>query len=185
MKKWYRIDRDNFLVPRVHILFVWCRAVSLLLLCPSFLLNLEIMRPLTTVRFRLLSFGLCLALISRTAPRVRLEPLKSARSTQSAERLKSTDRGTMMMKRLLLAACLVGMASGFSVLEGLKMPSLQGMVKAVENKEKFGDKKLVVITGTSSGVRPLRLRPTPSVRCLDSALLAALHPRRGLLCAER
>ena len=132
-----------------------------------------------------MSFGLCLALISRTAPRVKLEPLKSARTTHSAERLKDTDRGTMMMNRLLLAACLVGMASGFSVLEGLKMPSLQGMVKAVENKEKFGDKKLVVITGTSSGARPLRLRPTPTVRWLDSALLAALHPRRGLLCAER
>lgn len=73
MKKRYRIDRDIFLVPRVHILFVWCRAVSLLLLCPSFLLNLEIMRPLATGRFSS-SVGLCLALISRTAPRVRLEP---------------------------------------------------------------------------------------------------------------
>ena len=88
----------------------------------------------------------------------------------------------MMMKRLLLAGCLVGMASGFSVLEGLKMPSLQGMVKAVENKEKFGDKKLVVITGTSSGVRPPAIAPDAkrSLSRLRPACRAASSARTSL-----
>ena len=31
MKKWYRIDRDNFLVPRVHIQFVRRREASAIL----------------------------------------------------------------------------------------------------------------------------------------------------------
>lgn len=68
--------------------------------------------------------------------------------------------------RLLVAACLVGSAVGFEQLAGFKMPSLQGMKKAIENKEKFGDKKLAVITGTSSGVAPAPLA------------LSLLHPQK-------
>lgn len=53
--------------------------------------------------------------------------------------------------RVVLASCLVGSALGFEQLAGFKMPSLQGMQKAAQNKAKFGDKKLAIVTGTSSG----------------------------------
>jgi len=46
----------------------------------------------------------------------------------------------------------VGSATAFEQLAGFKMPSLQGMKKAAENKAKFGDKKLAIVTGTSSGL---------------------------------
>jgi len=54
--------------------------------------------------------------------------------------------------RLVLASCLAGSALGFEQLAGFKMPSLQGMQKAAQNKAKFGDKKLAIVTGTSSGL---------------------------------
>lgn len=55
--------------------------------------------------------------------------------------------------RLIVAsACLMGSALGFEALAGFKMPSLQGMQKAAANKAQFGDKKLVIVTGTSSGL---------------------------------
>jgi hypothetical protein len=53
--------------------------------------------------------------------------------------------------RVVLASCLVGSALGFEQLAGFKMPSLQGLQKAAQNKAKFGDKKLAIVTGTSSG----------------------------------
>jgi hypothetical protein len=54
--------------------------------------------------------------------------------------------------RVVLASCLVGSALGFEQLAGFKMPSLQGLQKAAQNKAKFGDKKLAIVTGTSSGL---------------------------------
>jgi len=53
----------------------------------------------------------------------------------------------------------MGSALGFEALAGFKMPSLQGMQKAAANKAQFGDKKLAVVTGTSSGV-PFVVLPT-------------------------
>jgi hypothetical protein len=75
--------------------------------------------------------------------------------------------------RLLVAACLVGGALGFEQLAGFKMPSLQGMKKAIENQNKFGDKKLAVVTGTSSGARPAPPRPAPPSRRPTCGLLLA------------
>jgi protochlorophyllide reductase len=53
---------------------------------------------------------------------------------------------------IVASALLMGSAVGFEQLAGFKMPSLQGMQKATENKAKFGDKKIAVVTGTSSGL---------------------------------
>jgi hypothetical protein len=64
------------------------------------------------------------------------------------------------MRRIILAsAFLVGSAVGFEQLAGFKMPSLQGMQKAAQNKAKFGDKKLAIVTGTSSGADPVVILP--------------------------
>ena len=75
--------------------------------------------------------------------------------------LKETLQAAMpSMRRIILAsAFLVGSAVGFEQLAGFKMPSLQGMQKAAQNKAKFGDKKLAIVTGTSSGADPAFLLP--------------------------
>ena len=86
------------------------------------------------------------------------------------------------LSRVILATvCLVGMASGFEQLAGFKIPSLQGMRKAAENKAKFGDKKLVVITGTSSGGCP---RACVWVVYIAPRLEPCIVPRAHVQCSD-
>ena len=76
---------------------------------------------------------------------------------------------------IVASALLMGSAVGFEQLAGFKMPSLQGMQKATENKAKFGDKKIAVVTGTSSGACPSPSRlPARSPR-LPQSFLARLR----------
>uniref|UniRef100_A0A7S0HVC1 protochlorophyllide reductase n=2 Tax=Phaeocystis antarctica TaxID=33657 RepID=A0A7S0HVC1_9EUKA len=58
----------------------------------------------------------------------------------------------MAMSRLLVVASLLNVASGFKFLSNFKMPSLQDKLNAQKADAKFGTKKLVVVTGTSSGL---------------------------------
>lgn len=53
---------------------------------------------------------------------------------------------------LLFVVALSSLANGFKGMSNWKLPSLKGTLLELEAKEKFGDKKLVVITGTSSGL---------------------------------
>jgi len=85
--------------------------------------------------------------------------------------------------RLVLASCLAGSALGFEQLAGFKMPSLQGMQKAAQNKAKFGDKKLAIVTGTSSGARqPPHARSAPPGPGARAVLCASAppHPAAGV-----
>jgi NAD(P)-dependent dehydrogenase (short-subunit alcohol dehydrogenase family) len=56
------------------------------------------------------------------------------------------------MKICSLLALLAPCAHGFKFMSNWKMPTLQGQMQKIATDEKFGDKKLVVITGTSSGL---------------------------------
>jgi len=84
-------------------------------------------------------------------------------------RISYTKLSTSMpsASRLLVAsACLMGSALGFEALAGFKLPSLQSMQKAAANKAQFGDKKLAVVTGTSSGAPFVFLpRSAPLLSC--------------------
>lgn len=86
-----------------------------------------------------------------------------------------------LFSRFVLASCLVGSALGFEQLAGFKMPSLQGLQKAAQNKAKFGDKKLAIVTGTSSGSCRHHLACTayawPPIRSSSSAVLPPTRPR--------
>ena len=57
-----------------------------------------------------------------------------------------------MTSRLVLVACLVAAANGFKFMANWKMPSISRALQSRQTAEKFGDKKLVVVTGTSSGL---------------------------------
>ena len=46
----------------------------------------------------------------------------------------------------------LGLAGGFKGMANWKVPSLGDQLTKMKTAEKFGDKKLVVITGTSSGL---------------------------------
>ncbi len=61
-------------------------------------------------------------------------------------------RSRVMTSRLVLVACLVAAANGFKFMANWKMPSISRALKSRQTAEKFGDKKLVVVTGTSSGL---------------------------------
>jgi len=52
----------------------------------------------------------------------------------------------------LLLLLLLSPALGFKFLSGWRMPTLQGQMERMAAAQKFGEKKLVVITGTSSGL---------------------------------
>mmetsp|Transcript_16867 Transcript_16867/g.24704 ORF Transcript_16867/g.24704 Transcript_16867/m.24704 type:complete len:568 (+) Transcript_16867:156-1859(+) len=52
----------------------------------------------------------------------------------------------------VILALAVPVANGFKFMSNWKMPTQFNEVEAAEIKEKFGDKKLVVVTGTSSGL---------------------------------
>ena len=56
------------------------------------------------------------------------------------------------MTRLSVLLLLVHAASGFKFMSNWKMPTVGDVLKGREAATKFGDKKLVVITGTSSGL---------------------------------
>ena len=56
-----------------------------------------------------------------------------------------------MTRRLLIASLLSG-AAGFKFMSNFKMPTIQGQLREQKAEAKFGSKKLVVITGTSSGL---------------------------------
>ena len=56
------------------------------------------------------------------------------------------------MTRLLLIASLLSSAAGFKFMSNFKMPTIQGQLREQKAEAKFGSKKLVVITGTSSGL---------------------------------
>lgn len=56
----------------------------------------------------------------------------------------------MMRTVLLCSLALANVASGFQFMKGWKMPTVDPNAAQIE--EKFGDKKLVVVTGTSSGL---------------------------------
>jgi len=56
------------------------------------------------------------------------------------------------MLRPVLLLLLVAPAVAFKFMANWKPPTLDGAIKAKEAKAKFGDKKLVVVTGTSSGL---------------------------------
>ncbi|KAJ1488269.1 hypothetical protein T484DRAFT_1783813, partial [Baffinella frigidus] len=62
--------------------------------------------------------------------------------------------GTVADIALLLAlvALTVAPAAGFKFMVNWKVPTLDRMISQKQAAEKFGDKKLVVITGTSSGL---------------------------------
>tara|TARA_B110001452_G_scaffold150731_1_gene125456 strand:+ start:164 stop:436 length:273 start_codon:yes stop_codon:yes gene_type:complete len=55
------------------------------------------------------------------------------------------------MRPTLLLTVLAA-ASGFKFMSNWKMPTVGSTLRARHAKEKFGDKKLVVVTGTSSGL---------------------------------
>ena len=62
--------------------------------------------------------------------------------------------------RLLLVAATAA-ASAFKQFSNFKLPSIGGVKADLEARAKFGDKKLVVVTGTSSGSRKKdRARPS-------------------------
>ena len=52
----------------------------------------------------------------------------------------------------LLLLLLLSPALGFKFLSGWRMPTLQGQMGRMAAALKFGEKKIVVITGTSSGL---------------------------------
>ena len=56
------------------------------------------------------------------------------------------------MTRPLLIASLLSGAAGFKFMSNFKMPTIQGQLREQKAEAKFGSKKLVVITGTSSGL---------------------------------
>jgi protochlorophyllide reductase len=58
----------------------------------------------------------------------------------------------MGMRRIVLIASLLSGAAGFKFMSNFKMPTIQGKLEAQKAEAKFGSKKLVVITGTSSGL---------------------------------
>merc|ERR1719506_525222 len=58
----------------------------------------------------------------------------------------------MAMTRRLLIASLLSGAAGFKFMSNFKMPTIQGQLREKKAEAKFGTKKLVVITGTSSGL---------------------------------
>lgn len=59
----------------------------------------------------------------------------------------------MAVWRAVMVLALAGATcDGFKFMTNWKMPTLQGIQDAKIAAEKFGDKKLVVITGTSSGL---------------------------------
>ena len=58
----------------------------------------------------------------------------------------------MTRLRLLLLVASACCAAGFKGMANWKLPSLGDALKNSEAQQKFGDKKLVVITGTSSGL---------------------------------
>jgi protochlorophyllide reductase len=76
----------------------------------------------------------------------------------AASRIRSASNkvqalGKMLMGRLLLTLALAATAcDGFKFMTNWKAPTLQGIRDQKIAAEKFGDKKLVVITGTSSGL---------------------------------
>ena len=53
---------------------------------------------------------------------------------------------------LALVALTVAPAAGFKFMQNWKVPTLDRMASQKQAQDKFGDKKLVVITGTSSGL---------------------------------
>jgi light-dependent protochlorophyllide reductase len=53
---------------------------------------------------------------------------------------------------------LLGMANGFKWMENIKVPSFQNLGDMIGSKSKFGEKKIVVITGTSSGMGKMAAR---------------------------
>ena len=79
--------------------------------------------------------------------------------------------------RLLVASALLAGSMGFEQLAGFKMPSLQNMQKAISNKQTFGDKKIVVVTGTSSGRSSLA--PFCACKWLSS-IIASTQPFAAL-----
>jgi hypothetical protein len=58
-----------------------------------------------------------------------------------------------------LASSIVDSSDGFEFMKRFKITPPVDIAKQEEAKKKFGDKKLVVITGTSSGLGPRRQRP--------------------------
>ena len=92
------------------------------------------------------------------------------------------------MLRLIMLAML-GAASGFKFMSNWKMPTVIDMLKQQEAAEKFGDKKLVVITGTSSGLGRATARALLRTgKCAVAALTAnyLLSTRRtGVRVHER
>ena len=56
------------------------------------------------------------------------------------------------MRRIVVVSVLAELCSGFKFMAGWKVPTLEGMRAQKESMQKFGDKKLVVLTGTSSGL---------------------------------
>lgn len=56
------------------------------------------------------------------------------------------------MKVLTYLAVFASVADGFKFMSNWKMPNLEEQMRLQEQKDQFGDKKLVVITGASSGL---------------------------------
>ena len=61
-------------------------------------------------------------------------------------------RQDMQMTRQLLLCLCVNVALGFKFMSNWKPPTIDGAIKKRQAEAKFGNKKLVVITGTSSGL---------------------------------
>jgi NAD(P)-dependent dehydrogenase (short-subunit alcohol dehydrogenase family) len=94
----------------------------------------------------------------------------------------------MKTSAFLALALLAQCAHSFKFMANWKMPTLQGQMQKMAADEKFGDKKLVVITGTSSGLgrktaaallRTGKYHVVGAVRAMASARVAGNAPTRG------
>jgi protochlorophyllide reductase len=64
----------------------------------------------------------------------------------------------MRVLQVTVIAIMLQLSTSFKWMENIKVPSLQEFTSSVSAKSKFGDKKLVVITGTSSGMGKMTAR---------------------------
>ena len=82
--------------------------------------------------------------------------------------------------KTLVVALLAASANAFKFMANWKMPTPQGAIQAMEAKKMFGEKKLVVITGTSSGLgrKTVRARARPPFP--TRARARKIHFRRAL-----